>query len=225
MSDCVVCPARGRRIEQADQPPVCQPCRVWLADILAEIPTLYTELPDPFTPLTRGDTGPRVSGSRERPLPFNADLYDLQQAVRLQALDATGPDRIGHISAATQMYAWCRHIAQTRNLAETGPYSCRWLADRLDWICNHYEYVDGLAVCLRQLRGALAAYAPPADEQRPARPERRTAPCPGCDNTSLWWHPSEERVRCDSPACYRTFTDTEYATYAKQIARRARRSA
>lgn len=43
---CVVCPTRRRTAVHYERPHVCQPCRIWLAETIADIAALYIRLVD-----------------------------------------------------------------------------------------------------------------------------------------------------------------------------------
>lgn len=226
---CVVCPIRGRRPEHYDRAQVCEQCRVWLAGVLRDIADTYPQLAEALQPRRGG--GQRVAGSREAPVPLVLDVVDLTHGGhRGQATTvarAYADDQVGHMAIRARLgswaqdwlsYAWCRsdHLPEL-----TVPALAGWLGKWIDDACDHHPAVDEFADEMVDVLAAIRAYVPRVvqeHEQPPRqRPEPRTAPCPACDMVSLWWWPSEERVRCDTVGCDRAMTEDEYARWAKLV--------
>jgi hypothetical protein len=224
---CVVCPVRRQTAVHYERAMVCQPCRIWLAETIADIAALYPQLREALEP-GRGNSQ-RVTGSREMPLPLNVDVLDLTGPAREHVASdharLWAEDQTGHAAIAYQLdqwardwisYDWCRsdHLP-----LPTVPELAAWLARHCDDACDHHGAVDDFAGEIRDLHGAMRAYIPrmvERDEPPPrGRPEPRTAPCRGCDLFSLWWWPSDERVRCDN--CEVVMTEDEYAAWAKLV--------
>lgn len=177
-----------------------------------------------------------VTGSREAAAPTNLDVVDLTASSRPASIavryrngwSALGgdPDQIGHLAVATELEFWVTDWIGMRGEGEHLPLPlvpplAGWLGDRLGWAVDEHPAIDEFASALVRIHGALRAYVPRVvqeHEQPPGRrAEPRTAPCPLCDNVSLWWWPSEERVRCDTDGCNRAMTEDEYARWARLV--------
>lgn len=225
--ECVVCPVRGRRPVHYERPHACRPCRIWLAETIADIAALYPKLHAMLAP-GRG-TGQRVTGSRDMPLPLNVDILDLTGRLRefrpsRDALrwrdDQVGEPAVAYILALWVRdwlsYDWCK---STVTPDRTVKALAAWLVARCDDACDHHPAIDDVADEMRELHATMRGYVPRMVEKGEPPPRRRaeprTAPCRGCDLISLWWFPSDERVRCDN--CDVVMTESEYATWARQI--------
>lgn len=227
---CVLCPVRGRRPDHYERAQACEQCRVWLAGVLRDIADTYPDLADQLHPRKGG--GQRVAGSREAPVPLVLDVVDLTHGGHRGYATADGrlwaEDQIGHMAIRARLgswaqdwlsYDWCR---SDRLPEHTTAYAlAAWLGKWADDACSHHPAVDEFADEMVEVLATIRAYVPrmvEEDEQPPKqRPEPRTAPCPACDMTSLWWFPSEERVRCDTDGCNRVMTDDEYARWARLV--------
>lgn len=239
---CTICAVRGRTPVHYETAQVCEPDRVWLAETLTAIVDLTGQLANHTTPRRSG--AQRVSGSREAPLPFVADVHDLAAAARPGSIGVRyrgtwahhpngDPDQIGHLSVATELESWVTDWIATRGENEHLPLPlvpplAGWLHDRLTWAADNHPAIDEFAATLLKLHGALRAYVPKEvgeDEEPPAgRPERRRAPCPGCENISLWWLPRDGKVHCDVEHCRRILTDDEYTEWARRVTHPANRT-
>lgn len=236
---CVLCPARHRgEPNHYERAQACEPCRVWLGGLLRDIAELWAQLPIALQP-GQGH-GQRVSGSREAPLPLKVDVLDLTLPTRngSRAPHARGvlgldDDQTGHLSAGTILdtiartwigETWCRsdHLP-----VPTVPALLQWLSRWMGEACDAHPAVDEDAGDLIELRATLRAYVPRVveDEQEPpaGKPERRLAPCPGCERLSLWWFPRDRKVHCDVDDCARVMTEEEYDDWAKRITHPANR--
>ena len=120
---------------QYERAAVCNGCRLWLDRTLVEIVELYALLPDAVgttDPINTGEwvdergvkhldpvalrlpsgtisklgSGPRVSGSREAPLPLRVDPLDLMMPARVAAVHDVLGDQIGQISVASALEIW-----------------------------------------------------------------------------------------------------------------------
>lgn len=156
---CVVCQRR-----EADGPQVCRSCPPWLDGLLVEIVELYALAPSAVIP-TRGG-GPKVSGSREAPVPARLDVVDLLDQARVpnpsdQAREHP-EDQIGHHSVATALdqwvrdwitYDWCHgdHLPVPTVSTLVG-----WLRVRLEDACDRHPAIDDFAVEIRQVRSILS---------------------------------------------------------------------
>lgn len=181
-----------------------------------------------------GRTPPRfglVTGTRDREAPIDLDLVDLTASAREhQPSDEARRERmhqIGHISIAYRLdqwvrdwrtYTWCGSDIQP---APTVPDLATWLGRWVDAACDQHPAIDDFADEIREVHGSMRAYIPRVVERNEPPPRRRaepyTAPCRGCDMVSLWWFPSDERVRCDTEGCGVVMTEDEYAQWARQI--------
>jgi hypothetical protein len=232
---CVVCPVRQRTAVHYERAQVCQPCRIWLAETIADIGALYPQLHAMLAP-GRGNSQ-RVTGSREMPLPLNVDIVDLTGPPRrfrpsseaLRWID----DQIGEPAVAYILdlwvrdwdsYQWCK---STVTPEPTVAALTAWLARRCDDACDHHPAIDDVADEIRDLHLTMRGYIPrmvEEDERPPRRrAEPRTAPCRGCELVSLWWWPSDERVRCDTDGCGVVMTESEYASWARLVIAGAKR--
>jgi hypothetical protein len=145
---------------------VCEADRAKLRATLDDIVTLYIKLPAAIQP--GSGNGPRVSGSRETPVPVRLDIIDLAAEARVPSLakDARGldwpEDQTGHLAVASILDSWVRDWIDTRNEREHAPAPtvsvlAGWLTVRLAWACDSHPAVDDFAREMRNLAGALRA--------------------------------------------------------------------
>jgi ribosomal protein S27E len=174
-----------------------------------------------------GRTPPRlglVSGSREPQPPTGLDVVDLHGGVRTSPLSAHArqwwADQTGHLSVAMELDLIVRDWADrltaqaghlTRLPVPTVPALAAWLANRLDWACEHHPGVDTDALHLHRLRATLRAVLGDTEP----RPERMYAPCPGCDFLTLVRQAGETKVECGNADCLRVLTGPEYDQWAR----------
>lgn len=214
---CVLCQRR-----EAERAQACDPCRLWLPTVLRDIGELHATLD--VTARSNG-TGPRVSGSREAPVPLALDVLDLAAAARL---GSRGPhargvlgddDQIGHLSVATELEFWVIDWIDVRTRAEHRPEPLvmtlvRWLDVRLDWACDEHNAVDEFAADMRTLRTVLRR----ANGDLPQRPEPLVGvPCSGCDQAALYRDPGAQ-WRAECGACGKLYSDDEYARWTGLVA-------
>lgn len=194
-----------------------------------------------------------VTGTRDNLAPVDLDVVDLTGdarpasiAVRYRTERPPGqapinwaayggdPDQIGHLSVATELEFWVQDWITMRGEGEHLPLPlvpplAGWLSARLTWAIDEHPAIDEFATALTRIYGALRAYVPRVVEEDEKPPQRRaeprTAPCPACDMVSLWWWPSDERVRCDTDGCNRVMTESEYAQWARLVIADARGTA
>lgn len=218
---CVLCQRRETERAQA-----CDPCRLWLPTVLRDIGELHTTLD--VTART-GAAGPRVSGSREAPVPLALDVLDLTAAARL---GSRGPhargvlgddDQIGHLSVATELEFWVIDWIGARDKSEHRPeptvtVMIGWLGDRLDDACDDHPAVDEFAADMRTLRAVLRR----ANGDLPQRPEPLVGvPCSGCDQAALYRDPgSQWRAECGG--CGKLYSEDEYERWTGLLASWAR---
>lgn len=177
----------------------------------------------PSGPINGAKSAPRVSGSRDAPVPIRIDPTDLTASVRpaATAVHARSPwpaDQIGHLSVATELDFWASDWATERNESRPSPQVpvlAGWLADRLDWACCHYAALDEFAGKLSALYGALMS----AVGGWASHPETLITPCRSCGMLALHREvgpaPEYDRVACG--ACPTLLTEGEYAEYARSI--------
>jgi hypothetical protein len=173
------------------------------------------------------------------PLPLNVDILDLTGSAREhQASDEARrwrDDQVGHTAVAYRLdqwvrdwitYDWCR---SDQLPVPTVPALAGWLSRWVDEACDRHPAIDDFADEISDVHGAIRAYIPrmvDRDEPPPRRrAEPRTAPCRGCDMVSLWWWPSDERVRCDTEGCGVVMTEDEYASWSRLVIAGAKRGA
>lgn len=204
---CVIC--QRRPYERAQ---VCEGDRAWLAILPGTVAELYALLPEALLPAASG--GPKVSGSREAPLPLAVDALDLTLPARAGTVHDPHGDQVGHQPVATILDTWVRDWAGMRGegLPEpTVPTLTRWLAHRTEWACNSHiavdEYADEMRALVRTLRivTGTARYV-----------DRLPAPCPDCDLLSLIRQDGADHVECTE--CRRLWTEDEYRRLAVVLA-------
>lgn len=218
---CAIC---GKN--EPDRGLVCEPDRVSIRDTLVEIAEHYPQLADHLEP--RRGTGQRVSGSTEPRLPLNEDIADLTSPHRAgQATEHArrwAEDQTGHMPVRARLESWVQDWAshdwcESSNLPiPTVPALAGWLGIWLDRACDHHYAIDDFADETADILAAMRAYIPKVVEVGETPPSKRvirSAPCPECDMISLWWHPKDDRVRCDN--CPRVMTESEYETWSKMV--------
>jgi hypothetical protein len=219
---CILCPQRHRgEPEHYERANACQPCRVWLDGLLRDVGDLWARLPEALPPVS--GHGPRVSGSREAPIPLRVDVLDLGLRTRkgsrgpfVRGVLGLDDDQTGHLSAGTILdtitgawigETWCR---ATRLPVPTVPALAQWLRRWADDACDRHTAIDEDAADLRELRSTLRSVL----GDRSQRPEHMSAPCPGCDLLTLVRRPGEDLVECADDDCRRVLTGDEYASWS-----------
>ncbi|EYT83989.1 hypothetical protein CF54_04095 [Streptomyces sp. Tu 6176] len=188
-------------VRAADAPTACDLCgrdasrrlcrrhETQLAERLADLPTLYTEVDQCLVPrghgwgeivATRGAAGPQA--------PLNEDVLDTTNTVR----------------AAEVMLLWRVDVQRVRWPHHGAPAAadlaadCRWLTMELDWIVQHYPAVADLARETGDLEAqARAVVGDPAPRRQVlgtcvATTDRAGTVC----GTSISRLPGQTRVRC-----------------------------
>jgi hypothetical protein len=215
MTICIV--DQSREVETGQ---VCPGCTHRIACDLHDIADLYARIS--LRPVT-GNTGPRVSGSREAPLPLRVDALDLTMPARGGTVHDLHGDQTGHIAVASVLDQWIDDWRDHRGKGERRPEPptvivlVGWLSVRLDDACGDHPAVDEFAADMRRLRRVLRMVV----GDGPARPERLPAPCPACDLLALTR--DHDGVRCR--ACERWWSEGQYAEWVGQLARSARMAA
>lgn len=175
MSDerlCVCCPALSpsrepRYVERAN---VCESCRPFLANLLAEIPGLVAQTTDKIHP--ERVSGEKVSGSRELPAPVNLAALGVTQPPYVRGPRADGvldvgdaiEDQIGIPQPAVILDQWVTDWIDLRAHGEHPPNPdidaiVTWLWNRLEWACDEHpaieEFAQELKTMIRKLRGIV----------------------------------------------------------------------
>jgi hypothetical protein len=214
---CVCCQNPDREVQTGQ---VCPRCAHRIACDLRDIADLYVRIslwPD------TGATGPRVSGSREAPLPLRVDALDLTMPARGGTVHDPHGDQAGHVAVASVLDQWVEDWRQHRAAGERRPgpptvvVLVDWLGIRLTDACHDHPAVDEFAADMRRLRRVLRVVV----GDGPARPERLSAPCPGCDLLALTR--DHDWVRCQG--CGEWWTEEQYTEWVGRLARSARMAA
>lgn len=218
MTLCVVCPAfrPASKPRMPDFPLVCTGCRTQVRIELSEIPDLYARLD---SARAGSGAGPKVSGSREAPVPVSLDAVDLSAPARAGSVGVRhrgdwstkggDPDQVGYLPVATELDTWVRdwishdwcpgdHLP-----APTVAILAGWLRVRLDDACDRHPAIDEFAATVKSVRRALTRSI---GELRHV--DRLPAPCPTCDLTTLIRRDGAAYVECTS--CGRLWTEEDY---------------
>jgi hypothetical protein len=186
-----------------------------MAAALKQIPDLLAE-----GSLEKGvGSAPKVSGTREAPIPLRIDPLDLSMPSRpgslaVALLGLWPHDQIGHLAVATELEFWARDWAEERRERiplPTVPLLAQWLLDRLDWACQHHYALDEFASKVRGIHGSLMAAAGRFD----APVETLSAPCPTSGMLALYRDRDIERVACG--CCSVLMTEDEYVDYSQRL--------
>lgn len=190
---CTIC---GRNLDT--QAMGCDHCRTLADTMLVEIGVLHAELPDQ---LERGQGGgPKVSGSREAPLPLRVDPLDLSMPApdgQRRWMPLAVADQVGHQSVLAILDSWVRDWRDTRANSEhlpipAGASLVSWLRNRLPWAYKEHPAVDEFHAEIKQLRSDLRRVAGVSE----IRPELLDVPCRKCEWLSLANLPGQDRVEC-----------------------------
>jgi hypothetical protein len=199
---CVVC-ARPGRIPH--NPPVCSGCRFGIGDTLRTIPELYALLNPERVSVA---DGPKVSGSREAPIPIRVDVVDLTLTARNGVVIDGYGDQTGAQSVATILDQWVRDWRDTLWPDHSLPNPTvvelvGWLRNRLEVACDSHPAIDEFAAEVRALRRTLLAAL-----GRSQRSGDYIGRCPtmlrdGRCDTRLYADPYISEIRC--PRCCTTW--------------------
>jgi hypothetical protein len=214
---CVCCQHPDRDVETGQ---VCPGCAHRIACDLRDIADLYVQV---SVYPGSGATGPRVSGSREAPLPLRVDALDLTMPARGGTVHDLHGDQIGHVAVASVLDQWVEDWREHRGKGERRPEPptvvilAAWLGLRLGDACDDHPAIDEFAADVRRLCRVLRMVT----GDGPVRPERLPAPCPGCDLLALTR--DHAGVRCR--ACGEDWTEGQYAEWVGRLVRDARMAA
>lgn len=169
------------------------------------------------------DSAPRVTGSREAPVPANLDAIDLTLAPGPGVIHDPYRDQTGMIAVAAMLDQWARDWRDEMAFAQslpvpTVPELARWLSDRVEWACDRHPAVDEFANEMGRLRailrGVLGLTEPPAEFCD-------GIVCRKCDRYALYRE--NDYVECDH--CGLLYSETEYREWVGLLAGAARRMA
>jgi hypothetical protein len=158
---CLLCKPRCTG-HVGDDRRVHQGCRDRLADLLAEIPGLYDQLGEERR--QGGNGGPKVSGSRDAPVPGRLDVLNLRGPGSTASMPLT--DQHGATPVFAALETWERDWRETRGLAISGVWVdlraalgaiARFLRVHLDWACDTHDAISEFAAEVRAVHQSLRA--------------------------------------------------------------------
>lgn len=212
---CQCCPNRLRP-DTEDGRQVCRRCQVRLASELAEVATLWAQLPALVvkgTPAADTADMPRGPGPVWSQAPGN-----------LEVLNLLGGGVSGPLLAEED--AWRRELRKTQHFPLTPRRGTQdatvrgcvaWLQSHLYWACVAYPDVDDLDRTLGKLLGAMRGLTSGDQRRRedlepscpmPARGHDEDDPtAPACGGT-LAYDPRRKVIRCDT--CRRAFGAAQF---------------
>lgn len=162
-----------------------------------------------------GPDGPRISGTREQPLPIRADYAEHRRLIR-STVDqwarrvAAESDTGGPFAAAVGAGQQWTPLGPADPLDQV----CRWLVLRLPWVARQ-QWAPAMLADLDGANRRAWRLAP-----RGGRPmTRKPLPCPACERVSLAYFWDTGMIECRSRDCpkqmslalYRQFTITAAA--------------
>lgn len=178
--------------------------------------------------IVRNGQGAKVTGSKEAPIPVNLDRLDLTAEARpaqlgIVSMPGEDPDQIGHTAVASELDFWAKDWIELRGKGEHLPVPTvavlvGWLADRLDWACDHHQGVDEFAAKIRRIRKAMRRVL---QLDSIARERCEGVYCKGCDRLALFRE--DGLVTCNY--CGLHYSEGEYREWVGLLAGQARRMA
>jgi hypothetical protein len=162
---------------------------------------------------TSNPNGPKISGSREDPIPLRPDVLDFVGPTSTREIsvtrDPTAVEQYGEPSLLDVIGSWCLLVSEERN--DDWPSRndlttlCRWLHAQLDWIVAQ-PWVDDLLTNLQDTSRKAERLAPRDPEHRWLKP-----PCPSCNRKALVFTRGIG-VACEAKigGCGRTWVDQDY---------------
>lgn len=207
MSACISKTCRGEEHEALPPLLICKPASQRLTRTIGEMPALHDWLRANLTPGAASTDAP-VSGSRERPIPLAAGVYDHAELIR-QTLNGwarivaedrqlTGPWR----SLAQDSLAERDRLARGKEQTSTVNALAVFLLAHLDWAMGQ-TWVDDLTEEMSDLARTGHGLAP----TKPGRHDL-PAPCPDCDLMALARWDGEDHVICRN--CHAMWDENEY---------------
>lgn len=200
----------GPRCAEEDEPRrrthgyLCRRCYTQLEQTIHEMPSISTWL---GLNLSAGQGGKKhgdiITGTRERPLPIRASVFDQQAEI------------------VSVLLSWVRLVCEERDLR--GPdrgdvnATSAWLGHQLDW-CSQQLWIDDLAREMREL-------AKDAHQIAPWRPGRHhlPEPCPNPDCGrvgALVRYDGDSQIQCSE--CGERWPETHYRRLVEILASDAR---
>lgn len=154
---CIVCPVHSRKPRAPQWGQACETCRDTMRSGLLELAEQYTLLD--AQPSQSG--GPKVSGTREAPLPGRLDVLNLVGPGAANVRDRHG-DQHGELPPLVWMQQWARDWRDNGAPGDQLPPPAladteEWLRHRLDWACDEHPAVDEFARELGQQVATLRA--------------------------------------------------------------------
>lgn len=213
--DCDSDRCKGCQPRAVESGYVCTGDRAGLAETVAELVTLWGELAG-LPPTGTGGKGQaaKVSGSHEAPVPISLDLLDLTADARNGSVIVRRDlDQIGHLALPTELDVWVRDWREIRAMGEhppglAVPKLVGWLANRLDWACDHHAAIDEFAADIHRLRKAMRRML---QLDTVTRERCEGVACKSCDRMALWRE--DGLVSCGY--CGLNYSEREYRDWCK----------
>jgi hypothetical protein len=183
---------------------------------LAELAEWQQLLGEHLEPKASG--GPRVTGTRERPLPLRVDVLDLSMPARLETVNGR-EDQVGLPSIASTLASWVDDWIAIRGQHEHMPRQtvtalADWLDNRLDWAAEHHPAFDDFADEIRRLHSQTRV----ALEITDPRPQLCVGvPCRHCDLLALFRR-SDGSGDVECGACGTLLRPDEYREWTMLVA-------
>lgn len=218
---CLVCsfvPREGYGVYQ-----VCGPCRGRIRTDLFAMPGLYADLE--YAMMPGGSKGPRISGSKEKPMPGGAALVLRGPSPPADSVTDSGGDQVGPVPIVGILDSWERDWRETfghqapvfRGTTEQAiTQSIRYLIKHLDLACDEHSAIDEFVDELRQLR--LRCRAALGDLDKPEH--NPDIPCPKCDHKALYRPSGSDTVHCG--VCGNVGTRDDYQRWTRFLAEAAK---
>jgi len=191
---------------------LCGRCRTRLSSLLIQMPSLAAWLEENIAAGGNAN-GPKISGSREDPIPLRIDVLDFVGPTSSREISLTrtpdAAEQYGEPSLLDTVSSWCLLVSEERD-DDWPPRDdlatlCRWLHSQLDWITTQ-PWVDDLLSNLQDTARKAERLAPRDPEHRWLKP-----PCPSCNRKALVFTRGIG-VACEAKigGCGRTWTDEDF---------------
>lgn len=121
---------------------------------------MYAELPS-LVAASGTSNGPKVSGTKAKPIPVRLDVLDLLAPARFDTVQGDYQDQAGYASVATVLGSWAYDWHETLFADQTRPAPSvvglvPWLRNRLDIACDEHSAIGDFATELIRLWSSLA---------------------------------------------------------------------
>ncbi|MEH0841615.1 hypothetical protein V6U81_04355 [Micromonospora sp. CPCC 205711] len=122
---------------------------------------MYAELPSLVGAL-QGGSGPKVSGTKAKPIPVRLDVLDLLAPARVDGVVGDYRDQTGYASVATVLTSWAYDWRESLFADQRQPDSASvgglvsWLRNRLDIACDQHSAIGDFATEISRLWSTLA---------------------------------------------------------------------